>query len=485
MTDISRSIPRTGRRTMLLLFGAGECGRLVAREITRHTELNYTIVAVIDDSGKLDGTMLEGVPVTLRSGAERFASQFDEVLIAIPSATPEQLSSITDWCMALGKPVRMIPGYYQMIRPGRAIPSIAREVRLEDLLGRRSRKLDPMALRKAYQGTSVLVTGAGGSIGGELCRQLAELNPSRLGLLDVSEPGLFFVDLDLRDSGFGNCEILLGDATDPGFVRSVMDRMKPDTVFHAAAHKHVPMLEGNVSRAVSNNVVSTRVLLREAEASGVSRFVLVSTDKAVRPTSVMGATKRLCELLVKGSEAAGMIRTIVRFGNVIGSSGSLIPLVKRQIDRGGPVTITDRRMRRFFMSIPEAASLVLHVGATGDNGNVYVLDMGELHEVAAVIEKMIRLTGFEPGRDIEIVETGVRPGEKLTEELSWRKDSMEPTDHPSISVDTDDPGQSEDFDGFIQRLLDRAASGDDHGARDLLQGRFPHMSATGPPEGKG
>ncbi len=478
MTDVAGPLPRSERRTRLLLFGAGECGRLVAREIARHPELNYELAAVVDDSPEAAGREVEGVPVEDRAGAEALAGGYDQVLVAIPSASPEELASITEWCMELGVPVRIIPGYYQLIDPGRVFPRAAREVRLEDLLGRRPRRIDLDALRRVFGGASVLVTGAGGSIGSELCRQLAQLEPSWLGLLDVSEPGLFYTDLDLRDMGFDRSEVLLGDACDRGFLGRLMRAGRPDVVFHAAAYKHVPMLESNVTRAVLNNVLSTMALLDTSAAAGVSRFVMVSTDKAVRPRSVMGATKRVCELLVRsGTWADDGIgtRATVRFGNVLGSSGSLLPLIERQLGSGGPVTVTDRRMRRFFMSVPEAASLVLHVGARGEDGGVYVLDMGEPHDVYGVVEKMVRLSGMVPGKDVEIVETGARPGEKLFEELSWSGGDLGPTDHPSIMADMRDPPPPEGFREAVDGLLGLAGAGKEEETRRRLAEMFPSM----------
>ena len=440
--------------TRLLIYGAGECGQLIVKEVRQHPELNYSIAFLIDDNRSIQGAKVEDINIISCQQAATLIEDYDEILIAIPSASITDLQEITDWCTKIEKPFRIIPGYYQLLN-NMAIPGIAREVTLEDLLGRRPRKIDIELLKEYFSGVRVLVTGAGGSIGSELARQVIQLVPESLYLQDSAETNLFFVNLDVRDTSETAVIPLLGNLCDRRYVQGLLTKYKPHIIFHAAAYKHVPMLERNVCSALLNNLISTRNLLDIASSTGVSRFVMISTDKAVRPSSVMGVTKRLCEFMVR-SDKSLMESTIVRFGNVLGSSGSLIPIVKRQISRGNSVTITDKRMRRFFMSIPEAVSLVLHVGIKGLDGNVYVLDMGKDHSILEIIEQIIRLAGFQPYRDIEIVETGIRPGEKLIEELTYIPGTLELTDHPSIGMDLDDPPPPEDFEHWLENLIKMA-----------------------------
>lgn len=466
MVSILSTLIKAKQQTKLVIYGAGKCGSLIAREILDHEELNYTLVAFIDDNIHSDKTEICGTKVISRDHGDKILSEFDEILIAIPSISAEKLRSITDWCESTGKSFRLIPGYYQLLEK-KVFPGTIRHVILEDILDRNTRNIDTELLQTTYSDKTILVTGAGGSIGSDLCRQLIQLNPKELLLLDASETNLFFVDQDLKELGSITHTIILGNICNSVFLDRVFSKYRPQIIFNSAAYKHVPMLESNVSLAVLNNVVSTSNLLSFATKYKVDRFVQISTDKAVNPTSIMGATKRICELLVKDclSSVAAMN---VRFGNVLDSSGSLIPIVRGRIAKRLPVHITDKRMRRYFMSIPEAASLVLHVGANGESGAVYVLDMGEDYLVMDIIKQIIRLEGLEPERDIEILESGLRPGEKLVETLSINPEHLYPTSHPSINVDGDDPMPWEGFSKWVDRLITSAETFDDNTVREML-----------------
>ncbi len=466
MVSISNALRRADNKTKLLVYGAGKCGALIGKDIIEHKELNYSLIAFVDDLLFSEEQELCGKKIISRDTASQMVKDFDEILIAIPSISAEKLRSITDWCNSTGKPFRLIPGYYQLL-DNKAFPGTIRNVILEDLLDRKTRNIDTELLQKVYSNKTVLVTGAGGSIGSDLCRQLAQLKPKKLLLLDSSEANLFFVDQDLKDLGSTSHVPILGNACTLSFLENVFSTHKPQIIFHAAAYKHVPMLESNISFAVLNNIVSTINLLSLAEKYNIDRFVQVSTDKAVNPKSIMGATKRICELLVKNnsSDVAAMN---VRFGNVLGSSGSLIPIVRRRIAKQLPIHITDKKMRRFFMSIPEAASLVLHVGANGLAGSVYILDMGKDYLILDIIEQIIRLEGLIPGKDVTIIEKGLRPGEKLEEILSINPENLSSTSHPSINVDIDDPLPWQNFQGWVMELITIAETYNDSAVRMML-----------------
>ena len=466
MVSISNTLRRADNKTKLLIFGAGKCGTLIAKDIVDHQELNYSLIGFVDDFLFSEAQELLGKRVVSREIASQMIDDFDEILIAIPSISAEKLRSITDWCNTTGKPFRLIPGYYQLL-DNKAFPGTIRNVILEDLLDRKTRNIDTELLQKIYTNKTILVTGAGGSIGSDLCRQLVQLNPKKLLLLDSSEANLFFVDQDLRDLGSTSHVSILGNACTLVFLDKVFSTYKPQIIFHTAAYKHVPMLESNVSFAVLNNIVSTTNLLSLAEKYNVGRFVQISTDKAVNPKSIMGATKRICELLVKNN-SSNVAAMNVRFGNVLGSSGSLIPIVRRRIAKQLPIHITDKKMRRFFMSIPEAASLVLHVGANGHSGSVYILDMGKDYLILDIIEQIIRLEGLVPGIDVAIIEKGLRPGEKLEEVLSINPENLSSTSHPSINVDNDDPLPWQNFQDWVMGLITTAETYNDSAVRMML-----------------
>lgn len=464
--NIASTLRRAPKHTRLVIYGAGECGRLIAKDILNHKELNYELFAFVDDDVNLVGEDVLGVSILSRKTAEKFIEEYDEILIAIPSVSAENLRSIADWCLRTDKHYRLIPGYYQLLEK-KAFPGSARNVTLEDLLDRQTRSIDTKLLTDSYSGKTILVTGAGGSIGSDLCMQLLQLHPEKLLLLDASEENLFFIDKTMKEAGSTSHIPILGSVCNSRFLNEILSEHRPQCVFHAAAYKHVPMLEANVCIAVLNNVVGTANVLRSSGRYHVEKLVQISTDKAVNPSSIMGATKRICELLVKDSSLE-YVAMNVRFGNVLGSSGSLIPIIRDRISKGMPVLITDKRMRRYFMSVSEAASLVLHVGAYGEPGSVYVLDMGRDYSVLEIIKQVIRLEGFLPEHDVEIVETGLRPGEKLRESLSLNPMELESTSHPSINVDRNDPMPWSGFSDWVKDLIAVAETMDDTAARKMI-----------------
>ena len=427
-----------GVQKRVLIVGAGNAGEKVLREIKESTWLNYVPVGFVDDAPSKKGRAVHDVPVLggvkdIREIAEERKVQ--EIIIAIPSAGGARMREIVKECERPGIPYKTIPGIGELI-DGRVSIKALRDVSYQDLLGRPSVDLDVKAIGSYLTNKVVLVTGAGGSIGSELCRQIIKFDPARLVLLDGSEPMLYAVQMELKHrSSYQRYRAVLGSIIDAALVEKLMMHYEPQVVFHAAAYKHVPMLERNPWQAVANNIRGCQVLLESARARNVERFVLVSTDKAVRPTNVMGASKRICELLVQNQNGNGNGRfMVVRFGNVVGSAGSVIPLFRRQIEQGGPVTVTHPEVTRFFMTIPEACQLILQAGALGEGGETFILEMGTPVKIVDMARDLIRLSGKEPDRDIEISFTGLRPGEKLYEELITEGEGIVATSHKKIMV---------------------------------------------------
>ena len=421
-----------------LIVGAGDAGSLIIREMRRSPRLRYTPVALVDDDPRKQNLRLDGVRVVgTTTELPRLLQDVDpdEVIIAIPSAAGETRQRIVNACRNARVPVKTLPTVNELITGGGQLASQLREVQVEDVLGRAAVDLDLASIASYLGGETVLVTGAGGSIGSELCRQLVALGPRRLILVDHAENNLFEIDRELvHEREFTAVVPVLGDVKNRAKLRQVFDDYEPTVVFHAAAYKHVPLIEANPLEAVRNNVLATKVVTEVAEAAGTRVFVLVSTDKAVDPRNVLGQSKALCEWLVSAAarQSSGTRFLSVRFGNVLASSGSVIPLFRRQITRGGPVTVTHPEMTRYFMTIPEAAQLIIQAGAIATGGEVYVLDMGEPVKIVDLARNMIRLSGREPEVDIEIEFTGVRPGEKLHEALWDDEESPERTQHPKI-----------------------------------------------------
>jgi FlaA1/EpsC-like NDP-sugar epimerase len=361
----------------------------------------------------------------------------DEIIIAIPSASGDQRRKVVEYARAAGVPVKTLPGLYELISGDVNLAGQLRPVQVEDVLGREPVEVDFEGIASYVRDETVLVTGAGGSIGAELCRQIARVGPRRLILLDHGETALFEIERELvGERGFSAAVPILGDVKNRTKMRQVFERYQPGVVFHAAAYKHVPLMEANPLESVRNNTLATRVVAEVAAEFGARRFVLISTDKAVNPKTVMGQSKALCEWIVEAYGHRDDVKTrfvAVRFGNVLGSSGSVIPIFRRQIERGGPLTVTHPEMTRYFMTIPEAVSLVVQAGAIGGRGQVFVLDMGEPVRIVDLAQNMIRLSGKEPDTDIRIEFVGARPGEKLHEELWGDGEDVVDTLHPKIS----------------------------------------------------
>jgi FlaA1/EpsC-like NDP-sugar epimerase len=412
----------------VILIGAGFAAQMILREIGR-SHSGYEAVGCVDDDPTKQGIKIQGAPVlgSVDQLREVLADRpADEVIIAVPSATAEQMRRFVAACEQAKVKFKTVPGLRDLIA-GQVIVSQIREVHLEDLLSRDPVQIDLGSVRKEIADRSVLVTGAAGSIGSELCRQILDYGPSSLVCLDQSENGLFFLRLDLtRHQNGARATFCVGDVVDSEHVRSVLSEYHPQIVFHAAAYKHVPMMESNVQEAVKNNVFALIELLNETEAAGCQSFVLISSDKAVNPTNVMGATKRICELILASKSANGMRCVSVRFGNVLGSSGSVIPVLKRQLRDNQPLTVTHPEIKRFFMTTREAVALVLQAFAIGNHGDILVLDMGEPVRILDLAHSLIRLSGKSEG-SVEIRFTGLREGEKLNEELFYEHEVIAPT----------------------------------------------------------
>jgi len=423
----------------VLVVGAGDAGQLVIREMQRNRQLGYTPIGLIDDDRRKKNLRIHGVRVLGTTDDLRHIlrdNRPDEVILAIPSASGEMRQRIVNVTREGNVPVKTLPGLYELIAGESDLATQIRPVQVEDVLGREPVEVDLETTAAYLKDATVLVTGAGGSIGSELCRQIARVGPRRLILVDQGETALFEIERELVDErGFAASIPVLADCKSRRKMQQVFDRYRPDVVFHAAAYKHVPLMEANPLESVRNNALATRVLAEIAVEFGTERFVLVSTDKAVNAKTVMGQSKALCEWIVEAYGARDDIASrfvAVRFGNVLGSSGSVIPIFRRQIAKGGPVTLTHPEMTRYFMTIPEAASLVVQAGAIGGRGDVFVLDMGEPVRILDLAMQMIRLSGKDPEHDIEVEIVGTRPGEKLHEELWGEGEVAEPTAHPKI-----------------------------------------------------
>lgn len=421
-----------------LIVGAGDTGEALLREIHRMKETRYAVVGYLDDDPLKQGLRIHDVPVLGRvSEARDYCERYniDELLIAMPNAPQRVLREIVEQCEGTNVRFRTIPAMEAVIE-GKVTVNQIRDVEIKDLLGREQVQLDVEAIRESLHDRVVLVTGAGGSIGSELCRQIAKFKPRNLLLLEHAENNLFEVDRDLQRA-FPTIprQCCIADICDAERIDTLFKAYQPAVIFHAAAHKHVPMMEINPGEAVKNNILGTKTIADAAKRHGVDRFVMISTDKAVNPTSVMGCSKRVAEMYIQQLRQDGKTQYMtVRFGNVLGSSGSVIPIFRKQIAEGGPITVTDPRMTRYFMTIPEASQLVLQAGVMGSDGDIFVLDMGEPVKIVDLAKEMITLSGLRVGEDIDIVFSGIRPGEKLYEELSVKGENMGPTTHEKIYV---------------------------------------------------
>lgn len=478
----------TGVRRVLVV-GAGDAGELVVREMQKNAQLRLQPVCFLDDDPDKQKKQIHGVPVVGRvNDLPRMVvvRRIQEVIIAIPSAPGRVIRQVADVCRKRGIPFRTMPGIYELIG-GKVNVSRLREVEIADLLRREPASINDRMIGASLGGKQVLITGAGGSIGIELCRQVARWGPSSLILLGHGENSIFESLLEMEEN-YPSLPIhaVIADVRDIDRLNIVFDNLRPQVVFHTAAHKHVPLMEANIEEAVTNNILGTRNIVEVSLNYDVERLVLISSDKAIRPSSIYGGTKRLSELLVlNAAHQSGRQFSVVRFGNVLGSRGSVVPLFERQIARGGPITITHPDMERYFMTIPEAVYLVLQASTMGQGGEVFVLNMGEQVRIQDLAEDIIRLSGLEPGTDIEIMFTGIRPGEKLSEEL-WDKGAhYEPTSHPDIVLLADEDLLTDpELTHIVDELVHLAREGDSTAIVDILDECIPGsaVGSTPPPD---
>ncbi len=462
---IFTSTRNTGHRTLIL--GAGDAGRLLLTEIGRQQAPEYNIVGFVDDDESKRGMILGTVPVLGKQDQLQELVRkhgIEDLIVAVPSVRGFALRKMIENCNKTGARVKILPAISDIINC-KVLANQIRDVELEDLLGREPVTLDKSGIRHYLQGKTVLVSGAAGSIGSEICRQIVEFDPRKLILLDKAETPLFYIDRELA-ARHPKVTIIpvLGDIRSRDKIDAVFSHYKPDVVFHAAAYKHVSLLEHNPTQAVLNNCRGTKVLADAADKAGVSSFVMISSDKAVNPTNIMGASKRVAEIYIQSLAKKSSTKfTTVRFGNVLGSSGSVIPIFLEQIRKGGPVTVTDPEVIRYFMTIPEAAQLVLQAGCLGQGGEIFLLEMGDPVRILDLAEHLIRLSGLIPNKDIDIVFTGLRPGEKLFEELLTKEEGVRETSHRKIKIAASAAADSESFSAELAQLFHLAETHDIQG----------------------
>ena len=422
----------------VMIVGAGAAGNLLVKEIRNSDHVSKRVVCIVDDDRSKEGSYLHGVKVMgNRQNIQELVKQYhiDEIIIAMPSAPAKEIKEISDVCKETGCDLKRLPGVYQLVN-GEVGISKLKEVDVNDLLGREPVKVDLSAIMDYVAGKVVLVTGGGGSIGSEICRQVAGHNPKMLVLVDIYENTTYDIQNELKNRFPDlNLVVLIASVRNTKRMDMIFETYRPDIVYHAAAHKHVPLMEDSPNEAVKNNVLGTWKVVQAADKWKVKRFVMISTDKAVNPTNIMGATKRICEMIIQTYNSRSRTEFVaVRFGNVLGSNGSVIPLFKRQIEQGGPVTVTHPDIIRYFMTIPEAVSLVLQAGAYAKGGEIFVLDMGEPVKIADLARNLILLSGHKPGEDIQIIYTGLRPGEKLYEEMLMHEEGLQDTENKLIHI---------------------------------------------------
>lgn len=437
----------------VLIVGAGDAGNALIKEIRNSRHLNMNIVGVIDDAQSKIGGYIHGIKILgdrnkIVDVAEKTGAK--EIIIAIPSASPGKLKELLDICKQTNCELKKLPGIYQFVNGDVSVSNL-KNVDVNDLLGREPIKVDLTSILDYVAGKVIMVTGGGGSIGSELCRQIASHNPKQLVLVDIYENSTYDIQQELRNSFPRlNLVVLIASVRNTKRMDMIFEKYKPDIVYHAAAHKHVPLMEDSPNEAVKNNVLGTWKVVQAADKWKVKRFVMISTDKAVNPTNIMGATKRICEMIIQTYDKHSDTEFVaVRFGNVLGSNGSVIPLFKKQIEAGGPVTVTHPDIIRYFMTIPEAVSLVLQAGAYAKGGEIFVLDMGEPVKILDLAKNLIRLSGHKPGDDIKIEFTGLRPGEKLYEEMLMDEEGLQDTENKLIHI-----GKPMEFDEkkFMEQL---------------------------------
>ena len=469
-----------GRLKRLLIVGAGNAGEALLREIHRMPVAEYDVIGFIDDEPAKQGISIHGIPVlgTVEQLPKICKNRnVEEIAIAMPSASPTQLRRVIQVCTGTKIRFRTVPSITD-IASGKFTVSQIRDVDINDLLGREVIQLDLDLIEAYVRDKTILVTGAGGSIGSEMCRQVCVFKPKVLLLVEQAENPLFYVERDLRRQ-FPDITVatIICDITDRMRVESIFEEYEPEVVIHAAAHKHVPLMELNPGEAVKNNVVGTQVVANAADKCGTTNFVMISTDKAVNPTSIMGSSKRIAEMYIQDLSRTSKTHFVtVRFGNVLGSDGSVVPIFKKQIAEGGPVTVTHPEMKRYFMTIPEASQLVLQAATMGKGGEIFVLDMGEPVRIVDLARELITLSGFRPGEDIEIVYTGPRAGEKLFEELSIKGEDMQPTRHPKIGIWKNIPVNHDKIQAGVDRLVDVAKRQDYDKIAEQIKGLVPEFT---------
>ena len=499
-----RQTDSTASRVMLI--GAGSAGRMILRDLQNAKEVHDRVCCIIDDDKSKHGCFIDGVPIAggredILLNVEKY--EIEKIFLAIPSATAEERRDILNICKETTCELKILPGMYQFLT-GTVSVSQMKDVAVEDLLGREPVKVDMKEIYDFIRGKTILITGGGGSIGSELCRQIASHEPKQLIIFDIYENNAHAIQLELCDKYPNlNLKILIGSVRDSRRINQVFEKYKPDVVYHAAAHKHVPLMEGSPCESIKNNAIGTYKTAYAAMINGCKRFVLISTDKAVNPTNIMGASKRLCEMIVQlfdrkirdrkadellplhvhSNDEDGSILDIarfaknaktefvaVRFGNVLGSNGSVVPRFKEQITKGGPVTVTHPDIIRYFMTIPEAASLVLQAGTYAKGGEIFVLDMGSPVKIDTLARNLIKLSGLRPDVDIKIAYTGLRPGEKLYEETLMSEEGMRTTPNKLIHIGSPIPFDVDTFLGQLQMLMEAAYAGKENEIRTLVEG---------------
>lgn len=477
-----RYIRRLSRRNFgavkerIMIIGAGEAGSSIIREISGSVYVNGSVICAIDDNKDKMGSYIQGIKVVgdrnnILEAVEKY--EITSIIVAMPSASKRAIREILEICKQTNCRLKLLPGMYQLINEEVSVTEL-RDVEIDDLLGREPVKIDLEEVMNYVSGKVVLVTGGGGSIGSELCRQLAGHKPKQLIILDIYENNAYSIEQELKGTHPDlNLTVLIASVRNTKRIHNIMEQFHPDIIYHAAAHKHVPLMENSPNEAIKNNVGGTYKMAMAAHLFGVKKFILISSDKAVNPTNVMGASKRICELIIQAFHKKSKTEFVaVRFGNVLGSNGSVIPLFKEQIQRGGPVTVTHPDIIRYFMTIPEAVSLVLQAGAYAKGGEIFILDMGEPIKIADLAKNLIRLSGYEPDRDIEIEYTGLRPGEKLFEELLMEEEGLSSTSNKLIFI-----GKQIDIDEevFLEKVLelDKAAKEEVDDIRERIMELVP------------
>jgi FlaA1/EpsC-like NDP-sugar epimerase len=455
---------KSRKEKRILIAGAGDTGETILREILKNPNITYLPLGFIDDNPEKLGSKIHGIKVLgSRKQLKELISEYqiEELIICMPTASREVIKDIFFQCQEAGVTCKTLPGIYQII-DGAVNISLVKQVEIDDILGREPIKVDLNKEAGYIKGKTILITGAGGSIGTELCRQIIRIKPALLIMVDQSENSLFEIQQEIiEEKGFKDSVVLVADITDRNRVNSIFRKYSPQVIFHAAAYKHVPMMEINPVEAIQNNIIGTKIIAEAAIRSEADRFVLLSTDKAVHPSSIMGLTKAISEKILHALQNKGSTKFVsVRFGNVLDSSGSVIPIFKRQIANGGPVTVTHKDMTRYFMTIPEAMQLVIQAGAMGGGGEVFILDMGEQISITELARNLIRLSGFEPEKDIEIIFSGIRPGEKLHEELVWDYETAVTTQHNKIMMIKSSQFDFDKFNNDIDKLQNIISSGD-------------------------